>query len=184
DRVRARRDRGPDDYRLPDDVALAHVDTFEEPTFDEYPMRIVAGDLEYRHVRPGETNRLLEFWADSAENAARPQDPAHAVDALLARDPASVVVAELAGQIVGTVIAGWDGWRAHLYRLAVHPRARGRGIARTLLRHAEERFVALGATRLDAMVLDANASGAAVWRAAGYRPQGGGGRGGKPGSDR
>lgn len=172
ERVRARRDRGPDDYRLPDDVALAHVDTFEEPTFDEYPLRIVDGDVEYRHVRPDETADLLAFWAAAAENAARPQDSADAVDALLARDPPAVVVAQRDGAIVGTVIAGWDGWRAHLYRLAVHPGARGRGIGRALLRHAEARLIALGATRLDAMVLDANASGAAVWRAAGYRPQG------------
>ena len=42
-------------------------------------------------------------------------------------------VVDLTDRVVGTVIAGWDGWRAHLYRLAVAPDLRGRGIARQLL---------------------------------------------------
>ena len=144
----------------------------EVPTFAEYPLRVVDGDLTMRHASADDVQELLRFWGESAENASRPQDSEAAVDGLLARDPASVIVAELEDHVVGTLIAGWDGWRAHLYRLAVSPEARGRGIARRLLGHGEQRLRALGATRLDAMVLDENEAGAAVWRAAGYEPQG------------
>ncbi len=144
----------------------------EPSPFAEYPQRVVDGALVFRHARPDETGELLRFWAESAENASRPQDSDAAVERLLVRDPASVIVVELEDRIVGTVIAGWDGWRAHLYRLAVAPQSRGRGIGRRLLGHAEQRLRDLGATRLDAMVLDGNETGAAVWRAAGYVPQG------------
>jgi ribosomal protein S18 acetylase RimI-like enzyme len=72
---------------------------------------------------------------------------------------------------VGTVIAGWDGWRAHLYRLAVHPDHRRQGIGSLLLNAAEQRLAALGATRFDAMVLEGNELGASTWRARGYAPQ-------------
>ena len=70
-------------------------------------------------------------------------------------------------RIVCTVIAGWDGWRCHLYRLAVAPHRRREGIGRQLVAAAEERFGVLGGTRADAMVLDDNADAHAVWSAGG-----------------
>ncbi|MFT2543482.1 GNAT family N-acetyltransferase, partial [Escherichia coli] len=74
-------------------------------------------------------------------------DSAPVVEALLCRDPEAVLVVRSEGRIVGTVIAGWDGWRAHLYRLAVHPDHRRQGLARVLLDAAEDRLRALGAGR-------------------------------------
>lgn len=118
-----------------------------------------------------DVDALIEFWLVAGENDGRPADHPDAVRRQLERDPDALLVAELDGRIVGTVIAGWDGWRAHLYRLAVHPSYRRRGIGALLLTHAEERLRALGATRLDAMVLEGNALGASAWVAAGYAPQ-------------
>ncbi|MFC7647155.1 GNAT family N-acetyltransferase [Streptosporangium lutulentum] len=71
----------------------------------------------------------------------------------------------------GTLIAGWDGWRAHLYRLAVDPARRRQGIGTVLIRAAEERFAKLGAFRADAMVLHDNVLAHHAWGAAGYAPQ-------------
>ncbi|MFD6176272.1 MULTISPECIES: GNAT family N-acetyltransferase [unclassified Isoptericola] len=114
---------------------------------------------------------VLELWAVAGENASRPADDATLVENLLRRDPDSLLVAEQDGAMVGTVIAGWDGWRAHLYRLAVAREARGQGVGRGLVEAAEDRLRALGAIRFDAMVLSANDLGARAWSALGYRPQ-------------
>lgn len=114
---------------------------------------------------------LLALWEVAAENDARPTDTAEKVEALLVRDAEACTVAEVDGRIVGSLISGWDGWRAHLYRLAVHPDVRRSGIGRLLLDHAESRLRTLGATRIDAMVLDHNDLGQTIWRAAGYAPQ-------------
>jgi len=114
---------------------------------------------------------LLALWEVAAENESRPSDTAAMVDALLARDPEACTVAEVEGRIVGSLISGWDGWRAHLYRLAVHPDVRREGIGRLLLEQAETRLRALGATRIDAMVLEGNELGQTIWRAAGFAPQ-------------
>jgi GNAT superfamily N-acetyltransferase len=86
---------------------------------------------------------LLDFWTIAGENASRPSDDAALIENLLERDPESLLIAELDGAIVGTVIAGWDGWRAHLYRLAVDPGSRGQGIGRLLVEAAEKRLRAL-----------------------------------------
>lgn len=128
-------------------------------------------DVTIRCGRREDIQELLEFWAEAGENHGRPADRAALVESLLSRDPESLIVAESGGSVVGTVIAGWDGWRAHLYRLAVDPGHRGRGIARLLMEHAEARLRALGAVRFDAMVLTGNVTGGAAWQAMGYQPQ-------------
>jgi ribosomal protein S18 acetylase RimI-like enzyme len=130
-----------------------------------------ASGITLRCGRRQDLEVLLEFWAGAGENHGRPADTAALVEALLSRDPDSLIVAESGGIIVGTVIAGWDGWRAHLYRLAVAPGHRGRGVARLLMERAEARLRALGAIRFDAMVLTSNVTGAAAWQAMGYQPQ-------------
>ncbi|MFF0410628.1 GNAT family N-acetyltransferase [Kitasatospora sp. NPDC004745] len=129
--------------------------------------------IALRTATPDEIPALLALWARAAKGASITDDPA-GVAALLARDPECLIVATPAGDpatVLGTVIAGWDGWRCHLYRLAVDPDHRRRGIGAALLAAAERRFAALGGRRADAMVLDDNALGHRTWQAAGYRPE-------------
>ena len=125
-------------------------------------------------IRPAtldDVDDLLALWEQAAENDSRPADTPEAVRNLLRRDPGACLVACVNGRITGSLIAGWDGWRAHLYRLAVHPEARRHGIGRALLDTGAARLRDLGATRLDAMVLEGNDLGQAIWRTAGYHPQ-------------
>ena len=128
--------------------------------------------LVLRAVTVDDIDALLSFWHAAAEDTARPADRRDAVQALIARDPAALVLALLDGGIIGCVIAGWDGWRAHIYRLAVHPDHRRGGLGRWLLAISEQRLRDHGAIRIDAMVLDGNHLGQALWTAAGYSPQG------------
>ncbi len=128
-------------------------------------------ELTLRPARIDDVPSVLELWATAAENAARPADSAQAVRALIERDSEALCLAELDHRLAGSVVAGWDGWRHHIYRLAVHPDCRRIGVGQALLDWAEARLVGLGATRLDAMVLDSNELGRAIWAANGYRRQ-------------
>jgi ribosomal protein S18 acetylase RimI-like enzyme len=115
-----------------------------------------------RAASPSDAGRLLGLWQEAAENGGRPRDTRQAVLALLSRDPEALIVAEHDGELIGSVIAGWDGWRYHLYRLAVRPDWRRQGVGSALLDAAESRLKALGAARIDAMVLDINDLGQTV----------------------
>jgi ribosomal protein S18 acetylase RimI-like enzyme len=127
--------------------------------------------VEFRPAVIDDVDDILALWQVAAENDARPADDASKVLGLIARDPDALELALIDGRIVGSLISGWDGWRAHLYRLAVHPDARRRGIGRALLGRATERLTALGATRIDAMVLQNNDLGQRIWTSEGYAPQ-------------
>ncbi|GAA2897758.1 N-acetyltransferase [Actinoplanes cyaneus] len=128
-------------------------------------------DLILRVAKRSELDSVLAFWRGAAENDSRPADTSDAVDALVARDPEALILAITDGKIAGTIIAGWDGWRCHLYRLAVAPEHRRQGIGARLIEAAEERFRGLGGTRVDAMVLDGNERAHRIWAAHGYRRQ-------------
>ncbi|MFJ3195808.1 GNAT family N-acetyltransferase [Streptomyces griseoviridis] len=125
------------------------------------------------HIRaagPADLDTVLAFWRTAAEGTSISDDRA-GVERLVERDAGALILAERDGELVGTVIAGFDGWRCHLYRLAVHPGRRRQGIGSALLAAAEERFVALGGRRADAMVLTRNENAHHAWDAAGYGPQ-------------
>lgn len=135
--------------------------------------------VEVRTASHADIRPLLAFWVSSAKGHSVSDDVA-GVTTLLERDPNAILIAVLDGAIVGCVIAGWDGWRARLYRLSVSPGHRRRGIARVLIDAAERRLRGLGARRFEGMVLDDNEAGRAAWAAAGYHPDPGWSRWLKP----
>jgi ribosomal protein S18 acetylase RimI-like enzyme len=78
------------------------------------------------------------------------------------------LVGELQGDIVGTVIAGFDGYRGWVYHLAVQPRCRRRGFGRRLMREAEARLKTLGCPKLNLQVRSSNAEVIAFYERLGY----------------
>ncbi|MET7394494.1 GNAT family N-acetyltransferase [Dactylosporangium sp. NPDC005572] len=126
--------------------------------------------MNLRAATEADVPAVLAFWKLAAEDTNRVDDTA-AVIALIRRDPEALVLAVDGDEIVGSLIAGFDGWRCHLYRFAVHPDRRRQGIGRLLLGAAEARFRSFGARRADAMVLDDNTLAHHAWSGGGYRAQ-------------
>jgi ribosomal protein S18 acetylase RimI-like enzyme len=123
--------------------------------------------IDIRPARQADLATVLEIWRD-ASLAASEHDRVEVVAALLEHRASSLLVAELDGAIVGTLIAGFDGWRGHLYRLAVLERCRRRGIGHALVAEGERFLRAHGARRGAAAVLLGKPEAVAFWVAAGY----------------
>ena len=98
-------------------------------------------------------------------------DSAEHVRAVVASDHAWLLVAEEDGRIAGTLIAAWDGWRGHFYRLAVLPELRRRGIASALVRAGEERLRCRGCEAARRDRAGDEPRRAAFWTEAGYEHQ-------------
>jgi ribosomal protein S18 acetylase RimI-like enzyme len=80
-------------------------------------------------------------------------------------------VAEAGGEIIGSLIAAWNGWRGSFYRLAVRPDHRRRGLATRLVREGERHLRDRGARRLDAIVDSDELMAMDFWRATGFELQ-------------
>lgn len=129
-----------------------------------------AMDLTTRDAVPTDAGAVLALWL-AAETAPTHTDDVGSLRRLLEHDPGALIVAETSGQLVGTVIAGWDGWRGSIYRLAVLPSHRRRGVGVQLLRQAERRLHVLGAVRLQATVVEGDRLATSFWRASGWEEQ-------------
>jgi ribosomal protein S18 acetylase RimI-like enzyme len=123
-----------------------------------------------RTGRVDDVEAVLDLWR-RAEASPSPTETAADVRGLLERDPEALIVAEAGGEIAGSLIVGWDGWRAAFYRLAVDPAHRRHGLATALVRAGEERFHALGARRVGAIAESHKPAAMAFWASAGYELQ-------------
>jgi ribosomal protein S18 acetylase RimI-like enzyme len=113
---------------------------------------------------------VLDLWVAAGSLPTVSDSPA-GLARLLAADPEALLVAELDGVLVGSLIAAWDGWRGSFYRLAVSPEHRRRGLATMLLREGERRLREHGAVRLTAIVADDEPAAMGFWAAVGYQRQ-------------
>jgi ribosomal protein S18 acetylase RimI-like enzyme len=109
---------------------------------------------------------VLALWDEARSGHAETPDTLEALERLA---PGALLVHEEQGEIVGALIAAFDGWRGNLYRLAVKPRRRREGIALALVRAGEARLRAQGAPKVTALVGRGDERAEALWRAAGYR---------------
>ena len=114
-----RRDRVPWDVRLPGLLRSASCTVGEDEVMAEFVVR---------PARMDDFDAVLDLWRTAAKNDSRPAGSRAAVVAVLERDPAALLVAVSEDQLIGSLIAGWDGWRAHLDRLDVRPDSRRHGV--------------------------------------------------------
>lgn len=126
--------------------------------------------LEFRIATIEDIETILELWRTADAPPTSTQGP-DAVRGVLQRDQESLLLATVDGQIVGTLIAAWDGWRGNMYRLAVHPIYRRQGVASALFAEAERRLRERGCRRISALVLRNEPHAMGFWREAGFSEQ-------------
>ena len=121
-----------------------------------------------RAATADDVEAVLELWRDARSDHAVTPDDRGSVQRLLDHDGSVLLLSEEAGELTGAVIAAWDGWRGNIYRLAVRPERRRRGIASMLVAAAHEHLREQGCRRVTALVGADDERAASLWRAAGY----------------
>lgn len=91
-----------------------------------------------------------------------------AVPAKLVFQPDLFLVAREEGRVIGSIVAGYDGYRGHINRVAVLESHRRKGVGALLVRAAEARLSALGCTKINLQIRAANHAVASFYRGLGY----------------
>ncbi|MDQ3700101.1 MAG: GNAT family N-acetyltransferase [Chloroflexota bacterium] len=125
--------------------------------------------MDVRFADREDVDAVLDLWAWARSAAASTPDDVESVVRLVEHTQDAVLVAEHEGRVVGVLLAAWDGWRGNMYRLAVLPAYRRRGIARRLVEAGHESLRAKGARRVTALVAHEEVEATGLWRAAGYQ---------------
>lgn len=99
-------------------------------------------------VFPDDYETVVHLWehAGTGVHLGRSDTPEE-VKKKVARDPDLFLVAELEGEIVGTVVGGFDGRRGMIYHLAVRQEYRQNGIGAMLMEAVEARLREKGCLR-------------------------------------
>lgn len=108
------------------------------------------------------------LWREAFPNDA-PWNSAHiSIPEKLKLQPDLLLVAVDSGRVVGSVMAGYDGHRGWISRIAVLQSHRHQGIGQALIKEAESRLVALGCRKINLQVVASNASVLGFYKGVGY----------------
>ena len=123
--------------------------------------------MELRPYASSDETAVIALWRRC--ELTRPwNDPRKDIQRKLTTQPELFLVGELGGQVVATVMAGFDGHRGWVNYLAVAPEHRNRGYGRLLMREVEERLTARGCPKLNIQVRGSNKDVLEFYRRIGY----------------
>jgi ribosomal protein S18 acetylase RimI-like enzyme len=125
--------------------------------------------IEIRPFQASDASAVVQLWSDC--NLVVPwNDPNRDIRRKLAVQPELFLVGVLAGEVVATVMAGYDGHRGWLNYLAVASHFRCRGIGRCMVKKAETRLRELGCPKINIQIRTGNTAVIEFYRKLGFKP--------------
>ncbi|AHG63514.1 GNAT family acetyltransferase [Advenella mimigardefordensis] len=123
--------------------------------------------IQFRPFHPDDTEHIVALW--QACGLTRPwNDPRKDIERKLQEEPELFIVAESEGQLLGSVMAGYDGHRGWIYYLSVRPTHQSQGVGKSLVLQAEQKLLARGCPKIQLMIRSENSSVQAFYSALGY----------------
>jgi len=112
--------------------------------------------------------QVVELWRNVLGYETAHNEPSLAIAKKLATHDGLFFVAAEDSEILGTVMAGYDGHRGWLYSVAVHPSKRQLGLGSLLVQHAEKALADLGCLKINLQLVASNEATAAFYESMGY----------------
>jgi alkanesulfonate monooxygenase SsuD/methylene tetrahydromethanopterin reductase-like flavin-dependent oxidoreductase (luciferase family)/ribosomal protein S18 acetylase RimI-like enzyme len=121
-----------------------------------------------REFRPDDAAAVAALWRRVFDDHSRWRAPEAIFARRRRRQRELFLIATIDGAIVGTTLAGYDGHRGWLYRVAVAPERQRHGIGRALVHEAERRLAQLGCPKINLQIEGANELVVAFYDRLGY----------------
>ena len=127
------------------------------------------GELCVRPYGRADQARVVEL-CEQCELVVPWNDPLRDIETKLAFQPELFLVGELAGRVVSTVMAGYEGHRGWINYLAVAPERRGLGLGRRMMEAAEAALAEIGCPKINLLVRSTNREALGFYERLGFRP--------------
>ena len=125
--------------------------------------------MTIRNMLPSDYDAMLQMWTSSPDIGVNPDDSREYIEKFLVRNPNTSFVAVENGKIIGTVMAGHDGYRGYIHHTCVVEQFRGNGIGAALVQKAVEAVKAEGINKVFLVVFKTNEKGNAFWEKQGFK---------------
>jgi ribosomal protein S18 acetylase RimI-like enzyme len=123
--------------------------------------------IQIRLYQPSDQRPVIALWKRCGLIVPQ-NDPKTDIDQKFLFQPGLFLVAEKAGQIAGTVMAGYEGHRGWINYLAVDPDLQRQGVGRMLMQQAEERLRLMGCLKINLQIRKGNETVIAFYERLGY----------------
>ncbi len=124
--------------------------------------------MHYRPMTINDYEAAINLWSESEGVRLRDTDSRKGIEKYLLRNPGLSFVAEVAGELVGTVMAGHDGKRGYVQHLSVAETQRRRGVATRLVSLCLEALESEGILKSHLMILPENEAAQRFWASQGW----------------
>ena len=124
-------------------------------------------DLHIRSARDADIPHLVDLW--KVCDLVRPWNDPEKDIAFARRKPESdVLVGELDGELVASVMVGHDGHRGIVYYVSVAPHCQGKGFGHAIMKEAEEWLRQRDVWKMNLLIRQGNEKVQAFYESLGY----------------
>jgi ribosomal protein S18 acetylase RimI-like enzyme len=109
-----------------------------------------------RPYRDSDEQAVVAVWREVLPDIAPHNDPAAVIRKRLTVERELFFVAEVDGDVVGTVMGGYDGHRGWIYSVAVMPQHRLQGIGGALIHRLETALSGRGCLKVNLQIRESN----------------------------
>ena len=114
-----------------------------------------------------DTDAVIALW-QACDLTRAWNDPEKDIERKLGVDDELFLVAETQGNIIGSVMGGYDGHRGWINYLAVAPGQRKQGLGKQLMVAVEHRLLSLGCPKINLQIRTGNEAVMEFYRAIGF----------------
>ncbi|MPS79242.1 MAG: GNAT family acetyltransferase [Achromobacter sp.] len=124
--------------------------------------------LTIRPYQAADEAALIQLWRDCG--LTRPwNDPVKDIARKLTVQPELFLVGQIKGEIVGTLMGGYDGHRGWINYLAVAPAHQRRGYATLLMRAVESQLLIKGCPKINLLIRSGNLAVQGFYESLGFQ---------------
>ena len=112
--------------------------------------------------------QVVALWEAVFGYETKHNSPNLVIDKKLAIEDGLFFVAVASVEVIGTIMAGYDGHRGWIYSVAVRPDHRKQGVGSNLVSRAERALTAKGCMKINLQIMQGNEAVAAFYASLGY----------------